>query len=160
MVRFLSGITVAVMVMLGSMSAAVASSVADSGKIGTLKLYGKQGGESTTCEIPMNTGSVTFVKNGGRYGCKNDEYYFFRITGGQPGTLVTFMDAGKCNYSEPVYHYLITGGRGDELNMTALSKLEHNASTGEVVEGNLETYGSPKKGRLYGKLSCVSFQKY
>lgn len=140
---------------LGFSSMAMAQ---DSGNVGTLTLYGEGGETDTnTCRIPMQDGRVVMGKS---YGCKNDDYYYFKIATGQPGTIVTFGDSPSCSTSQPVYKYLIAGGRGEELNMTAISALAHDGSTNKSVQGRLETFGSPKKGRLSGKLSCVQFSKY
>jgi len=153
--------TTAAVLMLGLTGAAFADSAdlahSDSGRVGTLTLYGKT--TDNYCEIPME-GQLSLAHRGGLRGCKNDDYYYFNIKNGQPGTVVTFMGAGNCHHREPTYHYLVTGGKGEELNMTTRRDLAHNGSTGEFLEANLETYGSPKRGRLYGKLSCVSFSKY
>lgn len=129
-----------------------------SGKTGTLTLYGSKGESDTnTCQIPMNNGSVAMGK---QFNCKNDTYYHFKISLGQPGTIITFHDSPRCNASEPSYRYLITGSWGDDLNMTALQPLAHDGSTHRLVQSHLETFGPPKKGRLHGKLSCVTFSQY
>lgn len=135
-----------------------AVSAQGSGIVGTMTLYGK-GGETDTnfCKVPMENGRVVMGKS---HGCKNDDYYYFSITNGQPGTVVTFGDSPSCLASQPLYKYLIVGGRGDALNMSALKALAHDGSTGQFVQGHLETFGSPRNGRLYGKLSCVQFSQY
>lgn len=128
------------------------------GDVGTMVLYGEKGESDTNkCQLPMNQGKVVM---GNSHGCKNDDYYYFKITLGQPGTIVNFYDSPSCNSSEPAYAYLITGGLDSELNMTAVSDLAHDGSRGKVLQKNLETYGSLKRGRLGGKLSCVVFSKY
>lgn len=131
----------------------VASAASSSGeKVGDMTLYGKSEGD--ICSFSMLKGkdhTMSSLKN-----CKNDDYYYFKITGGQPGTQVVFMDSPECNRTEPTYKYLIVGDEGDVLNMTGKRDLEHGGTSEEYLEAHLETYGAPKKGRLGGKLSCVA----
>jgi len=154
--KFLLGASSAMLCLALGISSTVLAQ--DSGNVGTLTLYGKDGEtDSNTCRIPMQDGTVVMGKS---YGCKNDDYYYFKINTGQPGIIITFGDSPSCSVSAPVYKYLIVGGRGDELNMTAINALAHDGSTNKTVQGHLETFGSPKNGRLYGKLSCVQFSQY
>lgn len=147
------GIVALLMLGVGSMANANVS-----GKTGTLTLYGAKGESDTNkCQVPMNNGRVVMGKG---HGCKNDDYHYFKISLGQPGTIVSFHDSPNCTVSQPTYRYLITGGYDDDVNMTAIQALAHDGSTHKVIQSHLETFGSPRKGRLHGKLSCVVFSQY
>lgn len=150
----LGGFTATLLIGCGLLNIAHADVNAKAAKVANLTLYGKS--ENNTCSFPLERGRQYTMSSVKSRGCKNDDYYFFRITGGQPGTQVVFMDHPQCAHTQPTYAYLIVGDEGDVLNMTEKRDLAHDGSSGEYLEPHLETYGSPKKGRLKGKLSCVA----
>ncbi|WP_296260011.1 MULTISPECIES: hypothetical protein [unclassified Pseudomonas] len=133
----------------------IASADPRAAKLGNITLVGKN--PNDTCSFPLEIGKAFSLKDHGKSrGCKNDNYYYFAITGGKPGTLLVFMDAPNCGYSEPTYRYRIVGDEGETLNMSGSRNLAHDGSNGTYLEDHLETAGSPKTGRLGGKLSCVA----
>lgn len=136
----------------GMLSVAQASVSTKAAKVASITLYGKS--DDNQCSFNLEVGKQYTMK--GQHGCKNDDYYYFKITNGKPNTLVVFMDHPQCGHSQPTYEYLIVGDEGEVLNMQNKRELAHDGSSGQYLEDYLETRGAPKKGRLGGKLSCVA----
>ena len=130
----LGGFAASLLFGFGSFNVAHATDVR-AAKVANITLFGKSEGNS--CSFPLEKGKQYTMSSQRSRGCKNDDYYFFQITGGQPGTLVVFMDSPNCGHSQPTYQYLIVGDEGDVLNMTEKRELAHNGSNGEYLEPHL-----------------------
>ena len=150
----LGGIAAALLLGLGISHTAQASIETKAAKAANITLFGKSEGDK--CSFTLVKGKQYTMSSLSSRGCKNDRYYTFQITGGQPGTSVVFMDHPQCAHSQPTYSYLIVGDEEGVLNMTEKRDLAHDGSSGKYLEPHLETYGAPKTGRLGGKLSCVA----
>lgn len=151
---YLGGFATTLLLCLGTINVAQAASESRGAKVADITLFGKSANDQ--CSFPLEKGRQYTMNSVKSRGCKNDEYYFFQVTGGQPGTLLVFMDHGQCGHSQPTYQYLIVGDEGEALNMTDKRDLAHDGSSGRYLEPHLETAGAPRSGRLGGKLSCVA----
>lgn len=128
--------------------------------LSVIQFYYKEGENNAGCSFALKRGLHQFSNNG----CKNDDYYSFKITNPVEGLSFGIYNAGHCNSDEAYSRYYVRGAahdsNGDPLPMPRTGIMRVDAArfaSSEPLATGLHANGW-RGQQLQGKVSCVSVE--